>query len=112
MPADREPGRRGHQFPRLPPGGRIDAVLIDAGTDSAPDPLMPPDLAVPALVMVTPAARSRLEDLRAMGFAGYLVKPVRETSLARAIESLPCDGVPHAAQAIRPTQPPPLPTRR
>ena len=79
------PGRRRHQFPHLPPGGTIDAVLIDSGTDSAPDPLVPPDLAVPTLVMVTPAARSRLEDLRAMGFAGYLVKPVRETSLSEQL---------------------------
>jgi PAS domain S-box-containing protein len=72
-------------FSHLSPGGKIDAVLIDSGTDGAPDPMMPPDLAVPALVLVTPAARSRLEDLRAMGFAGYLVKPVREVSLAERL---------------------------
>ena len=72
-------------FSHLPPGGKIDAVLIDSGTDSAPDPLVPPDLAVPTLVLVTPAARSRLEDLRAMGFAGYLVKPVREASLSEQL---------------------------
>jgi CheY-like chemotaxis protein len=72
-------------FSHLQPGGRIDAVLIDSGTDSAPDPLVPPDLSVPTLVMVTPASRSRLADLRAMGFAGYLVKPIRETSLAEQL---------------------------
>jgi CheY-like chemotaxis protein/nitrogen-specific signal transduction histidine kinase len=78
-------GGEGIHFSLLPPGGKIDAVLIDSGTDSAPDPLTPPNLAVPTLVMVTPAARSRLEDLRAMGFAGYLVKPVRESSLAEQL---------------------------
>ncbi|MES2255993.1 MAG: ATP-binding protein [Pseudomonadota bacterium] len=78
-------GGEGINFSYLPPGGKIDAVLIDSGTDSAPDPLVPPDLTVPTLVLVTPAARSRLEDLRAMGFAGYLVKPVRETSLAEQL---------------------------
>ena len=72
-------------FSHLPAGGTIDAVLIDSGTDSAPDSLVPPNLGVPALVMVTPAARSRLEDLRAMGFAGYLVKPVRDTSLSEQL---------------------------
>ena len=68
-------------FSHLPPGGRIDAVLIDSGTDSEPDLLVPPDLAVPTLVLVTPTARAQLEKLKTMGFAGYLVKPVREGSL-------------------------------
>jgi len=82
-------GGEGLNFSQLPPGkieaGKIDAVLIDSGTDSAPDPLMPPGLSIPTLVMVTPAARSRLKDLTAMGFAGYLVKPIRETSLAEQL---------------------------
>ncbi|MBN9546108.1 MAG: response regulator [Alphaproteobacteria bacterium] len=78
-------GGEGLNFAQLPPDGRIDAVLIDSGTDSAPDPLVPPDLSIPTLVMVTPAARSRLKDITAMGFAGYLVKPIRETSLAEQL---------------------------
>ena len=82
-------GGEGLNFSQLPPGkieaGKIDAVLIDSGTDSAPDPLVPPDLSIPTLVMVTPAARSRLKDLNAMGFAGYLVKPIREASLAEQL---------------------------
>ena len=82
-------GGEGLNFSQLLPGkieaGRIDAVLIDSGTDSAPDPLVPPDLSIPTLVMVTPAARSRLKDLTAMGFAGYLVKPIREASLAEQL---------------------------
>jgi len=107
-------GGDGINFSHLPPGGKIDAVLIDAGTDSAPDPLIPPELAVPTLVLVTPAARSRLEDLRAMGFAGYLVKPVRETSLAeQLVHCLSMAGIgnapapePLAPLAIEPALPP------
>ena len=78
-------GGEGINFTHLPPGGNIDAILIDSGTDSAPDSLVPPGLAVPSLVMVTPAARSRLHDLRAMGYSGYLVKPVREGSLSEQV---------------------------
>jgi CheY-like chemotaxis protein len=90
-------------FLHLPPGGTIDAVLIDSGTDSAPDLLVPPDLAVPTLVLVTPAARSRLEDLRAMGFAGYLVKPVRETSLSEQLND--CLAMARVGNAKKPGPP-------
>jgi CheY-like chemotaxis protein len=88
-------------------------VLIDSGTDSAPDPLVPPDLAIPTIVMVTPAARSRLKDLRAMGFAGYLVKPVREASLAEQLNlclSMARIGNPSVANSAKTApaeQPPP-----
>jgi PAS domain S-box-containing protein len=82
-------GGEGLNLLQLPAGrieaGKIDAVLIDSGTDSAPNPLGPPDLSIPTLVMVTPAARTRLKELSAMGFAGYLVKPIRETSLAEQL---------------------------
>ncbi|HEY4274396.1 MAG TPA: ATP-binding protein [Rhizomicrobium sp.] len=101
-------GGEGINFSHLPPGGRIDAVLIDAGTDSAPDPLVPPELAVPALVMLTPMARSRLADLRAMGFAGYLVKPIRESSLAEQINL--CLAMAEIGRpAAKPQLAPPLP---
>jgi CheY-like chemotaxis protein len=106
-------GGEGINFSRLPPGGKIDAVLIDSGTDSAPDPLVPPDLAIPTIVMVTPAARSRLKDLRAMGFAGYLVKPVREASLAEQLNlclSMARIGNPSVANSAKTApaeQPPP-----
>ena len=109
-------GGEGINFTHLPPGGKIDAVLIDSGTDSAPDPLVPPDLAVPTLVMVTPAARSRLDDLRAMGFAGYLVKPVRAVSLSEQMNL--CFTTPRQSMSLpvgpdeavaRPPVPPPAP---
>ena len=79
-------------FSHLPPGGQIDAMLIDAGTDNEPDPFIKPSADVPALVLVTPGARVRLEALKAMGFAGYLVKPVREASLIECLESCMVSG--------------------
>ena len=68
-------------FNHMAPGGRIDAILIDAGTESEPVPFIQPEFDIPALVLLTPAARGKLDVLKAMGFAGYLVKPVREISL-------------------------------
>jgi PAS domain S-box-containing protein len=90
-------GAEALNFSHLPPGGQIDAILIDAGTDSEPDPFVRPDPDVPALVLVTPAARVRLEALKAMGFAGYLVKPVRATSLIQRLDICMHEG-PSASQ--------------
>jgi PAS domain S-box-containing protein len=63
------------------PNGAADAVLIDAGTTSVPDLTVQPDPSIPALVLLTPNARGALEEMRRIGFAGYLVKPVRQSSL-------------------------------
>lgn len=63
------------------PKGHIDAVLIDAGTGNSPELTVYPDPAIPALVLLTPNARGSLEEMRKIGFAGYLVKPVRQSSL-------------------------------
>jgi PAS domain S-box-containing protein len=63
------------------PRDQADAVLIDAGTGNMPELTVNPDPAIPALVMLTPNARGSLEEMRGLGFAGYLVKPVRQSSL-------------------------------
>jgi len=63
------------------PKGQADAILIDAGTSNVPELTVHPDPAIPALVLLTPNARGSLEEMRSIGFAGYLVKPVRQTSL-------------------------------
>ncbi len=76
----------------------IDVVLIDAGTDAEPDPPRRPDRGVPAIVLVTPAGRNRLGDLKAMGFAGYLVKPVRNASLVERLTSSATFDVPSLVQ--------------
>ena len=76
-------------FSHLPPAGKLDAVLVDAGTGAEPLPLIRPDFAVPALVLVAPAAHGGLDDMKALGFAGYLVKPVRDASLAARLAAKP-----------------------
>jgi len=88
--------------------GRLDAVLIDSGTDQDFETFIPPGLTVPAVVLVTPAGRSQLEELRAHGFADYLIKPVRDTSLVQRLNACLAVGAPRAAQ------PPvaPMPERR
>jgi PAS domain S-box-containing protein len=63
------------------PRSPADAVLIDAGTGNVPELTVHPDPAIPTLVLLTPNARGSLEEMRGLGFAGYLVKPVRQTSL-------------------------------
>jgi CheY-like chemotaxis protein len=66
-------------------GDDATAILIDAGTGNVPDLAIRPGAGVPALVMLTPNARGSLPQMRAMGFASYLVKPVRQSSLLRQL---------------------------
>jgi PAS domain S-box-containing protein len=77
---------------------KSDLMLVDAGTETEPQPPIPPVPNIPAFVMLTPAARSKLTELRAMGFAGYLVKPVRQSTL---IERLSL----RAPEAEKPAEP-------
>jgi PAS domain S-box-containing protein len=63
------------------PSTHADAALIDAGTGNVPELTVHPDPAIPALVLLTPNARGSIEEMRGIGFAGYLVKPVRQSSL-------------------------------
>ena len=58
-----------------------DVVLIDAGTDTVPELPAYPDGRIRALVLLPPGARAHLAELKAMGFAGYLTKPIRQASL-------------------------------
>ena len=78
------------------PAGATDAVLIDAGTTNVPDLTVQPDPSIPALVLLTPNARGALEEMRAIGFSGYLVKPVRMSSLVTRL-ILSRRDVPYAA---------------
>ena len=74
------------EFDHLAANGPIDAILIDAGTEPDPVPLIQPEFDIPALVLLTPAARGKLDALKAMGFDDYLVKPVREASLRTRLQ--------------------------
>ncbi len=73
-------------FSHMATNGKIDAILIDAGTETEPVPFITPEFDIPALVLLTPAARGKLNSLRTQGFAGYLVKPVREISLLTRLQ--------------------------
>jgi CheY-like chemotaxis protein len=98
-------------FNQLAPGP-IDAILIDAGTEAEPVPFIQPEPDIPALVLLTPAARGKLDVLRAMGFAGYLVKPVREVSLlaglAGCMQAADNKASASDAPALEPPAPQPL----
>jgi PAS domain S-box-containing protein len=81
-----------------------DAMLIDAGTNAVPGLAAMPAGDIPALVLLAPAARGRLEEMKGQGFGGYLVKPVRQATLAKRLRLLL--DKPAAAPAVK--EPPPL----
>ena len=58
-----------------------DAMLVDAGTEAEPAPIAPPVPAIPAYLLLSQAARAAAADVKAVGFAGYLIKPVRQATL-------------------------------
>ena len=87
--------------------GHADAALIDAGTGNVPELTVHPDPAIPALVLLTPNARGSLEEMRDIGFAGYLVKPVRQSSLVERLNLCRRD---MPAETRAPELPPPLNT--
>ncbi len=70
-------------------GQEFDLLLVDAGTAAIPDPRAVPDPDIPSFVLLAPAARGRLDELMAAGFAGYLVKPVRQATLAGRLQAAP-----------------------
>ncbi|MBU6296810.1 MAG: response regulator [Alphaproteobacteria bacterium] len=73
-------------------------MLIDAGTGAEPEPPTSPVPQIPALVLVSPAARGKLSELRSLGFAGYLVKPIRQASLIERLRARP---QPESAAPVR-----------
>jgi len=58
-----------------------DALLIDAGTGNTPDLPAYPDERIRTIVLLPPGARAHLPELKAMGFSGYMMKPIRQASL-------------------------------
>ena len=58
-----------------------DVILVDAGTDNAPELPAYPDGRIRTIVLLPPGARPHLSKLKDMGFAGYLMKPIRQGSL-------------------------------
>ena len=60
---------------------KLNYVLVDAGTGAVPDSRAAADPDIPSFVLLAPAARGKLAEMMAKGFAGFLVKPVRQASL-------------------------------
>ncbi len=84
-------------------------ILIDSGTDNVPELPSMPNGEMRALVLLPPGARSRLAELKAQGFAGYLVKPIRQTSLCERLLARDTTAVPeypaHGGFAAQPPAP-------
>jgi PAS domain S-box-containing protein len=89
----------------------LDAVLIDAGTGDLPELPAWPDGAVRSIVLLTPGARSKLPELKALGFSAYLVKPVRQSSLVERLLAKPgmthvtAGGLPRSGEFVAGVQP-------
>ncbi len=62
-----------------------DFMLIDAGPSAQPDPIVPPVPSIPAYLLLSPSAHANASELKARGFAGYMVKPVRQSTLIRRL---------------------------
>lgn len=65
----------------------LDALIVDAGTGAEPELPTWPDVDVRSIVLIAPSARGQIERLKRLGFAGYLVKPVRPHTLADCIRA-------------------------
>jgi PAS domain S-box-containing protein len=84
----------------VPVESDADVVLVDAGTGNRPELATEPAPGAAFLVLLTPNARGALPEMRDKGFAGYLVKPVRQSSLvAQLLQSRDGAVLPDAAPA-------------
>ena len=77
-----EGGRAFSVAPGASEARAVDVLLVDgAGADE----LAPPPPGTPALVMLAPEERERIPAARALGYAGWLIKPLRRVSLAERV---------------------------
>ena len=76
-------GGRATTADRLDAADSVADILL---VDHALDPQSPPD-SRPALILLTPEARGRIAHYRALGFAGYLIKPLRRRSVAGRVRA-------------------------
>ena len=84
--------------------GAVDTVLVDAGTDGEAQLPAWPYPYIRAIALLTPGARGMLGQLQTRGFATYLVKPVRQSSLVGRIrrDASERDELPRPAIAAAP----------
>ncbi len=69
---------------RLAAAGDCEVRLADAVADMAA--VQPSD--PPTLVLLAPEDRSRIETLRTLGYAGYLIKPLRRVSVVERVRAV------------------------
>ena len=70
--------------PADPARALVDVLLVDASTGAPP----PPPAGAPALVLLAAEARERIAEARALGYAGWLIKPLRRASVADRIRAV------------------------
>jgi CheY-like chemotaxis protein len=81
---------------------KLNYVLVDAGTGAVPDSRAAPDPDIPSFVLLAPAARGKLDDMLAKGFAGFLVKPVRQAAFVERFRAqLEVTPEPQPAPAVK-----------
>jgi len=99
-------------------GHDADIILIDAGTQNTPELPAHPDGRARAFVLLSPSARNKLNELKGLGFSGYLIKPIRQSSLFQRLRmrvgvmtapELPAHGDLSLARLLPSIEPPPLP---
>ena len=99
-------------------GHDADIILIDAGTQNTPELPAHPDGRARAFVLLSPSARNKLNELKGLGFSGYLIKPIRQSSLFQRLRmrdgvmtapELPAHGDLSLARLLPSIEPTPLP---
>jgi PAS domain S-box-containing protein len=87
---------------------RWDAVLVDHAIGADAVARVAAIAGSRRIVLITPGERHRLPALKEMGFAGYLVKPIRAASLKAQLVAAPAfDGTSTADDASPPADGPP-----
>lgn len=86
-------------------GGRIEThapvVLVDHACADSSNGLAAPPSGGKAIILLTPSQRGLINRYRAQGFHGYLIKPLRRTSVAERVLAALGRAMPHASGPAR-----------
>lgn len=81
-------------------GAPADAVLLIDAVLAGPRGALKPPPGRKAIVLLTPDQRDRIDRLKAAGFSGYLIKPLRAASLAaQVLQAVATEAAPAEAPA-------------
>jgi len=73
---------------RLTTPSKCDIMLLDVGLGDRVEIPDVKDFEIPVLALLPADARNRIADLSGKGYAGYLMKPVRQASLERRVSAV------------------------